>query len=451
MTANRDHTALGAVFLVVLAVIFAAVYVHVPSKVLAPGGQVVRAVFGDTATLTKGDPVRVNGINVGAVTDLSLDPNGRTTTVTMTVHKQAQPIYADARADIRWRTLLGAEFVVDLDRGTPGSGLLRAPKISPARTSSQVQLEDVATVFAGNARRGFRTLLKESPAALANHQAPRQVFQELAAQAPDVTRGLGALRGEQSGDLRRLVANTAVVVNALGTASTTGGQGNAAHDFVQGAAATVQTTAARAPDISRTIAVGAAALPRITTTLERLSGTLALADPLIAKLHGPAGELAPSVSRLRPAVEHLRTVLTDARPLLRSLRPAATSLARSGKVGTSLLKGISPSLTWLDQIILPDLALVDPQDQRATYQVIGGTLEALGNVPAAFDQNGYFARFFASVGERAISSLPCATFLTDPNAPQRIKCDQLSAALQAVFGPPSKGSASGAKTSGATK
>src|SRR4051794_23999448 len=76
----------------------------------------VRAVFPSTQQLRGGDEVRIDGVKVGLVRSMTLARGGRTTTVTMDVDNSSGPLYGDARAILRWRTVLGGAFYVTLER-----------------------------------------------------------------------------------------------------------------------------------------------------------------------------------------------------------------------------------------------------------------------------------------------------------------------------------------------
>lgn len=408
-------------------------------SVFSQHGKTVSAVFTDTAQLRKGAQVRESGIQVGRVKKITVNHGGRTATVEMGVFKEGFPLYMNATAAIRYKTALGGSLIVDLDRGTPAAGELSPRVIHAARTQSQVEVDEIISILRGQTRAGLRTLLAEVPRALSDRAAPAGALRTLADVSPGVSRGVGAVRGEREGDLRRLVARIASTMRALDSPIDV-------RDLVQGAATTLEATARRRADVRTTIGELARVQPRVVATLARLDGTLAVADPVIARLRGPAAQVAPTVARLRPTVAQADVLLRDARPLLHSLRPAAASLAAAARFGAPLLRELEPSLTRLDAQILPGLAERSPVTKRATYEMIGPALAGLGPAIAGhYDQRGHYVRFPASGSERSLGGHPCRTYFTDPEAPGSvpgvengalIECEALDQALQTLFPSP---------------
>ena len=79
------------------------------------GGYRVKAIFKTGAELVTGDDVTMAGLRVGKVEALA--PMASATEVTMLLHSDFAPVFADARAVIRQKNLLG-EAYVELNRGT---------------------------------------------------------------------------------------------------------------------------------------------------------------------------------------------------------------------------------------------------------------------------------------------------------------------------------------------
>ena len=134
---------IGAIVLLIIVAVSALVLSGVLQDLLSGGGERVRVQFRDTGRLSKGDPVRIEGVRVGQVKTIELEHGGRAANVAAEVSDAAMPVYADARAVIRWRTLLGGAFAVDLDRGSPSAGELGDRAIPATRTDNQVELDEV--------------------------------------------------------------------------------------------------------------------------------------------------------------------------------------------------------------------------------------------------------------------------------------------------------------------
>lgn len=421
--------ALGLGTLVVLAAICVIVFGGFSRKLLAPGGRQLRAVFANTALLSDGSPVRVHGVDVGTVNGIALNPGGRSSTVTMTISDAAAlPLYANATATLKWRTVLGANYTIDVDRGTHGAGRLGSGVIGLAHTSAEVEVDQILASLQGAQRQGLRTTIDQFGAALRDEPALGGALDSLAASSPALQAGISAARGEQSGDLTRLVGNAAALMHALQTPVPN------LQDVVEGGAGTVASTAARAGDIKQTIGLAATTLPQVQQTAVALDRTLGIARPLLARLSPVVGEVAPTVDVLHPTITDANRLLQHARPLLSSLRPASVALAAAARETRPLLDQLTPSIGQIANEILPDLAKAYTKSGRATYEMIGPTLADLDAAAASFDGVSHFVTLTPGAGERSLDTLPCQTYLVDPTATQLIHCETLGQALGGILG-----------------
>jgi len=393
--------------------------------------HVVRAEFRDAQQLKPGHDVRIQGIEAGTVKSVTLEGSGSSATaaVRMEVKNSAGPLYGDARAVLRWKTVLGGTFYVDLERGSPSRGTLRGA-IPAARTARQVEVEDIVNTVKGGARRGLQALPNELAETLRDPRNPADLLDTVARNAPDMEHGVGALRGEDlDRDLRGLVADTAKTVAGLNAPN---GQ---LRRLVEGAARTLQTTAARNLELRQTLRQAPATTTEAVGTLTRLRSTLELANPLLAKLRGPAGMVAPAFADLRPAVISADRLVRRAEPLLDQLRPATDSLAGTARRALPLVNELIPSLDRLDNTILPYLSAKDPGTTKSTAVMIGGTFTGLASgAGGQMDANGHFIRFPATFGSAPLNSLPCQTYINNPDAAEVVACNDLQKAFSAYFG-----------------
>lgn len=402
-------------------------------------GDAVRAAFPTTARLERGDPVRMAGAQVGTVERLLPAGDGRGATVIMRLDRSARPLYADAEAAIKWRTLLGGSYVIELERGTPATGPLGTAVIPERRTRTQVEFEDFISFARGRPQRGLRTMPGQLARAFRDPHTFARLMATLADVAPAVEHGMRAMRGDQPGqDLRTLVSASARTVRALDTPT------DDLRRALAGAAVTFETTAARASDLRRMIAAAPGVMRRTRTTLARLDTTLVLTEPLLERLRAPAAQLAATMSELRPTAVDADRLLRRSVPLLRSLRPAMSSLAAAARDGAPLLDEIAPALRRLDTAILPFLGEIDPQTDHSAAQMIGPALGALGGgIAGHFDRNGHFLRFPAALGPNSVQTVPCQPLLTNPDAGELAACESLQTALEEylTYNPtgPSKG------------
>lgn len=397
---------------------------------LFDGGETrtVRALFADTQQLRVGDGVRIDGVKAGEVTDTELSPDRRSSLVTMKVEEQAGPIYADAGAILRFQTVLGGKFYVDIERGSAARGRL-AGTIPVARTARQVEIDDIARVIRGDSARGLQTMPGELATALADEDLPARLLDTVGDVAPAVRRGVGALRGRDvDRDLRGLVADTARTVRALDAPD------EQLRTVVTGAAATVSATASRSRAIRSSLRTTPVTLAEIRRTTRRLDRTLGIADPLLTRLQEPARAVAPAFRTLRPVLVDANGLARRAEPLLDALRPGVRSLAGAARRGLPLVEELLPSLDRVDQTILPYLAEKDPGTGKSTAVMIGGSFAGLAaGAGGQMDANGHFIRFPASVGNAPLNSLPCQLYINNPDSAQIAACNDLTEAVSTFF------------------
>jgi phospholipid/cholesterol/gamma-HCH transport system substrate-binding protein len=423
-----DDRVLGLITLTVAVALLLGDFTGVLRGAFSGGGRTVHAVFADAQQLETGDLVRVRGVDVGKVTGISLNPGARSANVAMQLDSSAGPLYADAGAQLRWRTILGASYAVYLDRGSPAAGPLGSRAIPESRTSNQVQVEDVAGVDSGAAQTGLQTMPAELAQAFSDPAATAQAFGTLASVSPSLATGVGALRGQNAdADLRTLVSATATTVQALDSPT------NEMRALVGAAAATLETTASQQAAIRATIADSPGTLQSARTTVTQLNGTLRLADPLLSSLMPSAPSVAPTVSELHGTVTGLNDVLNHAVPLLHALRPAVGSLAQASRAGLPLLNGLTPTFDRVNNSILPYMGAIDPQTKHSASEMIGGTFTGLGSgAPAQEDANGHFIRFPVTAGSSS-TYLPCQIYYGNPDAKKLLECQTLQQAMQTVF------------------
>lgn len=392
------------------------------------GGAVVHAQFRSANNLAAGDEVRVHGVKVGEVRRIDLHATQSTADVTMHLDGEDVPLMRDATASLRWRTVFGGSLYVDLDPGDPAVGASSSRSIPLKHTTTQVEVDEVLQPLDGATGGRIQQTLKQLRRGLSAPHALRSTIVSVSPAMNAVGRGLPPLLGQQNGDLRALVKSTGQVTSALAR------DPSRLQALVTGAAGTLRVTATRRGEIGQALQRSPATMAQVIATAKRIDATLPILDPLASRLRPGARELASALQVTRPTLDRASTVLTKAKPLLRDLQPAFASLAATSRVGTPLLDELQPTLNRLAQDILPWLARHDGDTGRRTYEMIGPTVAAASGAAAQFDGGGYWLRFPPMPGERGLLSAPCQTFLTDPTAAQKVRCDELETALQKILG-----------------
>lgn len=402
--------------LVVTGIIFSGIF-RAP---FAPSSHLVSANFERAPQLRKGDQVRLEGNVEGKVSKIESGPDAQQVRVTMKVDKSAGPVYADARARLGFKTLLGGVFYIDLDRGTPSAGPL-GDKVIPLRnTTVQSEIEDVTDVVRGNAVKGLQTLPGQLATGLSDPAATASTLHTLSDVAPAATTGLTALRGAQPGvDLPEVVDAVAKTVKALDTGN------DDIRTLVSGAAATVQVTGRRGQELRTTISTLPSVTYDLTHTFARLDRTLDIAHGLVDRLNPAAPDVAPTLAALRPTLSSTGSLLRSARPLTRTLPGTLSTLGTASRQLVPLVDDLKPSLQRLDATILPYLARKDPQTGKSTTVMIGGFAAGFGGSAGQQDGNGHFIRFPASLDTHS-AYIPCRSSIVDADAASLLACDSFN-------------------------
>lgn len=427
MTAIRERfgmASLGAIALIVALAVTLFWYLGYAYDFLHKDGRTVTAEFAAVPQLKDGDPVRVDGVKEGEVRRIEDLGGGRGARVTFDVLPDAGPLYRDSVVELRWRNLLGSSFYLEVDRGTPQAGDLNGRTIPRAQTRSQVELDDVTSVFRGGVRKGLTTMPDQLSKALRNPEDLPALLRAAQHASPDIRQAVEGLRGRNPDvDLQRLLTGASSTMRALDAPD------DDLRKLVAGAASLAGTLGDREAALRATLDRGPAVTADVRSTLARLDATLSGADTLVGKLDRSAGDVAPTLAALRPTLLSTSGLLGRARPLVRELRPTATALAGLGRQGVPLLAALQPSLDRLDHTILPYLSRKDPGTGKPTSVMIGGTAAGFGGSASQMDENGHFIRFPASIGTSSVY-LPCRTAITDPTVAQKLECDSLQKALQ---------------------
>jgi phospholipid/cholesterol/gamma-HCH transport system substrate-binding protein len=424
---NRSAVIGLVVSVVVVAVMVANFGGMLSNLFSSDGSRLVKATFITTQQLHTGDLVRMDGMDVGKVDGIALDRGGRSSTVTLRLKDDAGRLYADARAQLRFRLLLGSSFYVRLQRGSAESGPLGSSPIPTSRTSTQVEFDDISSVIAGNSRKGLRTMLAETSRALSGRTPLRSASKALADASPSLATATGALRGrDRDRDLEALVRNASNAVQALDAPD------RGLQSLVSHTGQVVGVTARRGEDLAALLADAPSTMAQIRQTFADVRQTLDRVDPLVSRLNPEAPAVAPTLASLRTTAGRGADLLGRARPLVKALRPAVGALGHTARGGVPLLQALDPTLRRLEQTVLPKLNERDRATQLTTAEAIGPFFAAFGQAGGQMDQIGHFIRFPASAGNASVY-LPCQTYFNNPDKAKAIECKSLQESFDALL------------------
>jgi virulence factor Mce-like protein len=361
-------------------------------------GRLVKAEFTAANQVNDFTPVRVAGVEVGKVKSVEAGSSPGTATVTMLITDEDVVVRRDARADVRWRTILGGNMFIDLQTGSPSAPELGDTTIPAGRTTSQAELDDITQIYDRGTDEQQRAMLRGLRSTLADPDGIGRTIETMGPALKDIGLGLEPLRGRESDDLRRMIAATARTVAGLGrdTAKLQG--------LVAGADRTLAATAAQRSDLGELIDLGPSSLDSTRSTMRRLHTTLGHLDPLVAKLRTAAPSIAPAARAATPTLEQTRALLRAARPLLRAAGPTLTALKRTSANGVPLLRELDPTVSRLNAELLPYLDRRDPSTKLRNYEAIGPFFSSLASVAAPYNDAGHLLQFAVTFGPNSVVS-----------------------------------------------
>lgn len=292
----------------------------------------VVAVFADASPLVAGNVVKASGIEVGKITDVSLQ-EGKAR-VEMKIDRDVLPLHEDVKATITTQDLLGERFV-DLDRGTADAPPLDEPMvIGEKQTARVVDLQDVLNSVDTPTSTALAALVTGAGEGLEGHG--EQTDAAVAALAPAMTqaRDLAAILADQNALLTRLVDSAQPVASALASdPDSLGHLVTTANTSLSELASQRQALAASLTALPGTILSARSTLSKLAGVAGPTTATLESIRPLTDNLSDVSGELEkfaaaadPALASLPPVLEHADKLLREAAPVAAALRPASGDL-----------------------------------------------------------------------------------------------------------------------------
>ena len=310
---------------------------------LAPQGYRLHADFDDAVQLGIQSDVRISGVSVGKVVDVSLDPHTGLTNALIQFDSKYAPRPADTRAILRAKSLLG-ETYVELSPGSqngpklPDGGTIPRTQVAPT-----VQLDQILSTFDPATRRAFSTWQQQDAIALTNRgQDFSAAFAELYPFATNVDAVLTVLNHD-SAATSALLREGGQVFSAI-SASPAQLQG-----LIRNSNAVFHATAAQNTALANTIRAFPAFTVALRHTVARASEFATDSKPLI-------DELRPAAVQLTPALQATVALAPELRDLLVNVGP----LTSASKAGVPALENfLDDTVPWLRRLT-PYLGSVVP-------------------------------------------------------------------------------------------
>jgi ABC-type transporter Mla subunit MlaD len=403
---------------------------------LNDGGQTLKAVFPSADNIIPGSQVRVHGVDVGLVKHVDRGPGGRGALITMKLKGDNKvTVHNDARAGVYWRTLLGGNFYVDLDPGSPSAPkMANGGTIPLSRTTSQVEFDQLLTSFNGDARSGLKSFFREFDKGFSDPDAPGAAIDALPSAAKSVAGGVPSLRGTRPGDdLPTLARQGSRALGALSRSE------NDLAGLIDNAHTALSVTAARREDIGSMLQQAPATMTQARQTFARLRTTFDKLDPISDGVRPGVRAIPATLRQATPAMNQLKAVLPIAQPVLRDINPALRSLQRAANTGLPLMQKFDPTLQRTNDKLIPWLDKRDSGTKLKNAWAIGPFFNALADSSKTFDVNGHVQNFQTlNTSADALGFLPCHFTLFDKVQPEQEQaaCKAIGDGIQAILGGP---------------
>jgi phospholipid/cholesterol/gamma-HCH transport system substrate-binding protein len=289
---------------------------------LAPQGYRMKVEFSDAVQLGVQSDVRISGVSVGKVVQVSLDRKKGLTRAVLQLDPKYAPRPADTRAILRAKSLLG-ETYVELSPGSRSAPNLPDEATLPqGQVAPTVQLDEILSTFDPVTRKAFSTWQQQDGMALTDRgQDFNRAFAELYPFATNVDSVLAVLNRD-SAATSSLLRNGGHVFSAL-SRSPAQLQG-----FIRNSNALFAATAARDRALADTIRAFPAFTAATRATVARVNTFANETRPLIDELRPAAAKLTPALQKTVLLAPELRDLMVDIAPLVSASKAGVPAFER---------------------------------------------------------------------------------------------------------------------------
>jgi phospholipid/cholesterol/gamma-HCH transport system substrate-binding protein len=370
------------------------------------------AVVHNSYNVRDGDPVRIDGVDVGQVEGVSAD--GDDSKIAFSLSNSALPIHRDATLTIRDRLFLEGSYYLQLEPGTPEAPALGDGGTIPVgRTSGPVQFYQLLSVFTQPIRQSLADSLEGldqgfgqppgQPLSQSGAAGLKQSAPQLAPLFDDAAIVSQSLRGTEPFDLARLLRSTRSVAGTLAA--------NSARlvGLVDGLDRTSTALVSSDGALAHTISGIDQTLVATPPALRAVDGSLPAVDRLARALNPSLVQAPPILDHLTGVVDRVAAVLAPAEraSLLTSLRATfkqlpniLTQLASAFPIGQKLT---SCFVTHIIPILVQHVPDGSLSSGGTVLQDFMHFLPGLAGASGNFDGDGPYTRFLIGAGDNTLA------------------------------------------------
>lgn len=334
----------------------------------------VTASFVNASPLVVGNDVKVDGVEVGQISAITLR-NGKAD-VEMELDSVVQPIHRDATVTIRPVSLLGERYI-DLERGSAAQPVIaEGAMLGTRHTAKSVSLDDLLNSMdnpTSAALAAMVTTLGEGT--MGQGQNIDSAIKALAPAMQDVTR-LGSVLKEQNSVLKSLLDKAAPVAKAV--ASDRGQRldqlvGNS-EQMLSAVAAQQEALDAAVKTMPGTLTKAQRALGQVADVANVVTPALRDVRPVTDNLTQISAELTAFTDNANPALASLpkvldrgKELLAEAAPLVRDLRPAGSGLRDVATSARPLVNNLSVRFKTIMEFLKGWALSTNGEDSLSNY------------------------------------------------------------------------------------
>lgn len=295
----------------------------------AKGTKLVVAEFRDVSPILVGNDVKLSGVKVGTVADLTLVDG--VAKLAMELEPKALPLHVDARATVKPVSLLGERFV-ELKTGSTNAPLLpEGASIPIQQTALQTDLDQVLNVFESSAGQGLGAMIGTLGEGFNGNGADLDAALKALAPSMQKTDQFVKVLQEQNAVLNQLIESVEPVARSLASED-----GKVLDSLVNSTTSLMTTTANNQAQFQ--------------DTLRELPGTFSAARGTLGNLADAADPTRDNLRSLRPVTDDLNVISDEIMNFSDAADPALDRLVAVLEKGAALLKEVQPVAEHLHEL-----------------------------------------------------------------------------------------------------
>src|SRR3954466_14717633 len=308
---------------------------------LKPKGYRFQASFSEAGQLALQADVRISGVPVGKVEQITPDKRTGRADVVIQLDPEYAPLPSDSKAILRQKTLLG-ETYVELTPGHRSARPIRENGRLPVTQVAQtVELDEILRTFRPKTRALFQDWIQTQAQAITGRgQDLNDALGNLGPFADD-TATIVDILNRQQGAVSRLIANTGIVLGAL---TERDGQ---LRSLIQNSNTVFQTTADRDKELQEAFVALPTFEDESRTTLDRRTECSKDTDPLVTQLRPAARELSPTLQDLEDVAPDLKNLLEELQPLIDASKTGFPAAEQTLEDARPLIGQLNPTTQQL--------------------------------------------------------------------------------------------------------